>query len=137
MEYLIGVISTLLIISFCMFLFIREPYDVGLFDTVSYRQSHIHELIKDIIPPILPRVPDRQSSNHEKSTNIKVIILDQEAYWVKDNIFYVADLIGDQIDKNSVRTVDTMNMDKVQLDKMFFIMDKLKEDTDDSGNSGK
>lgn len=50
----------------------------------------------------------------------------------------MADFKNNEIDKNSVRTVDTMSMDKVQLDKMFFIIDKLTgRDKNDSGGSGK
>jgi hypothetical protein len=41
------------------------------------------------------------------------------------------------IDKDSAEQVDTISMDKVQLDKMLFIMDKLREGiNDDSRGSG-
>lgn len=60
-----------------------------------------------------------------------------KAYWIKDNAFYEADLDGKNIDKESARIVDTMQMDKVQLDKMLFIMDQLRDGkSDDSGNPG-
>ena len=67
---------------------------------------------------------------HEK-TNIKVIIFDNDAYWIKDNIFYKAPLVNQLIDKDSAEQVDTIHMDKVQLDKMLFIMDKLREGKSD------
>jgi len=68
-----------------------------------------------------------QSKLHHDKTNIKVIIFDNEAYWIKDNIFYKAPLVNELIDKEAANQVDTMGMDKVQLDKMLFIMDKLRE----------
>jgi len=78
-----------------------------------------------------------QSKMHYDKTNVKVIILDNQAYWIKDNIFYKASLDGQSIDKESAEQVDTMHMDKVQLDKMLFIMDKLREGiNDDSRGSG-
>ena len=78
-----------------------------------------------------------QSKMHYDKTNVKVIILDNQAYWIKDNIFYKAPLDGQSIDKESAEQVDTMHMDKVQLDKMLFIMDKLREGiNDDSRGSG-
>ena len=78
-----------------------------------------------------------QSTNHYDRTNVKVIILDNQAYWIKDNIFYKAPLVGQSIDKDLAEEVDTISMDKVQLDKMLFIMDKLREGiTDDSRGSG-
>jgi len=78
-----------------------------------------------------------QSKKHYDKTNVKVIILDNQAYWIKDNIFYKAPINGQSIDKESAEEVDTINMDKVQLDKMLFIMDKLREGiNDDSRGSG-
>lgn len=78
-----------------------------------------------------------QSTKHYDKTNIKVIIVDNNAYWIKDNIFYKAPLVNELIDKDSAEQVDTISMDKVQLDKMLFIMDKLREGiNDDSRGSG-
>jgi hypothetical protein len=78
-----------------------------------------------------------QSKMHYDKTNVKVIILDNQAYWIKDNIFYKAPIDGQSIDKESAEQVDTIHMDKVQLDKMLFIMDKLREGiNDDSRGSG-
>jgi hypothetical protein len=82
-------------------------------------------------------VAKTQSTKHHDKTNVKVIILDNQAYWIKDNIFYSAPLSGQSIDKDMAEEVDTMSMDKVQLDKMLFIMDKLREGiNDDSRGSG-
>lgn len=78
-----------------------------------------------------------QSMKHYDKVNVKVIIVDNIAYWIKDNVFYKAPLINELIDKDSTERVDTMGMDKVQLDKMLFIMDKLREGiSDDNRNSG-
>jgi hypothetical protein len=78
-----------------------------------------------------------QSKLHYDKTNIKVIIFDNDAYWIKDNIFYKAPLVDELIDKEAAEQVDTIHMDKVQLDKMLFIMDKLREGiNDDSRGSG-
>lgn len=77
-----------------------------------------------------------QSKNHYDNTNVKVIILDNQAYWIKNNIFYKAPLVDQVIDKDSAEEVDTISMDRVQLDKMLFIMDKLREGkSDDSRGS--
>ena len=78
-----------------------------------------------------------QSKVHYDKSNIKVILFDNNAYWIKDNIFYKAPLVNELIDKDSAEQVDTIHMDKVQLDKMLFIMDKLREGiNDDSRGSG-
>ena len=77
-----------------------------------------------------------QSTVHYDRNNVRVIILDNNAYWIKDNIFYKAPMVDQFIDKDAAEQVDTIHMDKVQLDKMLFIMDKLREGiNDDSGST--
>jgi hypothetical protein len=78
-----------------------------------------------------------QSKMHYDKTNVKVIILDNQAYWIKDNIFYRAPIDGQSIDKESAEQVDTIHMDKVQLDKMLFIMDKLREGINDDSRGSR
>jgi hypothetical protein len=78
-----------------------------------------------------------QSKKHFDKTNVKVIIVDNQAYWIKDNIFYKAPLVNQLIDKDSAEQVDTTDMNRVQLDQMLFILDKLREGiSDDSRGSG-
>jgi hypothetical protein len=79
---------------------------------------------------------DRQSDKQEERTNIKVVIFDNKAYFVKDGTFYCAEMHGTEIDGANATLVDTMGMDKVQLDKMLFIMDQLRDGKkNDSGDS--
>jgi hypothetical protein len=78
-----------------------------------------------------------QSRLHEEKTNIKVIIMEDQAYWIKDNVFYTANISGGNVDQDTTRVVDTMTMNKVQLDQMMFIIDRLREGIlDDSGGAG-
>lgn len=78
-----------------------------------------------------------QSKLHYDKANIKVIIFDNDAYWIKDNIFYKAPLVDELIDKEAAEQVDTIHMDKVQLDKMLFIMDKLREGINDDSRGSR
>jgi hypothetical protein len=48
-------------------------------------------------------------------------------YWIVNNTFYVADIVDGNVEENTTRLVDTMTMDKVQLDKIMFIVEKLRE----------
>jgi Flp pilus assembly protein TadB len=83
------------------------------------------------------RIIKTQSQNHFKETNINVIIVDNEAFWIKNNIFYKAQMSEEGVDKSTTQEVDTIAMDKVQLDKMLFIMDKLREGIDDDSRSSR
>lgn len=139
MDYLIGSLTTLLIIfAIIRFLSNIKPSKPLKQNKFRYSQSSIHEMIKPLIPQeLLKRTVISQSSKHEEKYNIKVIILENIAYWIKDNRFYMADIEDGIVDKDSTRIVDTMAMDPVELDKMLFIMDKLREGfTNDSGSTG-
>jgi len=107
---------------------------------LRYSQSHIHSLVFPLLPKGVrhKKIKKTQSAIHEAKNNIKVIIMDNSAYWIKDNAFYTADMsIDGTVNKDSTRRVDTDRMSKVQLDKMLFIIDRLREGTlDDSGSAG-
>lgn len=103
-----------------------------------YSQSHIHTLIMPLVPELknYKKKLVTQSSKHEERTNVRVVILDNKAYFVKEGTFYCADMDGQYIDSTSTAVVDTIGMDKVQLDKMLFIMDQLRDGKkNDSGDS--
>jgi len=107
-------------------------------DIPRYSQSHIHMLILPLLPEIrkYKKKMVTQSSKHEERTNVKVVIMDNKAYFIKNGTFYCADMHGTEIDGANATSVDTMAMDKVQLDKMLFIMDQLRDgNKDDSGDS--
>jgi hypothetical protein len=109
-----------------------------------FRQSDNHLVIYSILTSrginIRPEQKNAmtQSKKHESMESIKVIIMDNSAYWIKNNAFYTAEVdeFG-TVDKDTTRVVDTMGMDDVQLDQMLFIIDRLKEETfNDRGGSG-
>lgn len=109
-----------------------------------FRQSDNHLVIYSVLMSrginIKPNIknPMTQSKKHESLESIKVIIMDNNAYWIKNNAFYTAEVdeFG-TVNKDSTRVVDTMGMDDVQLDQMLFIIDRLKEETfNDRGGSG-
>jgi predicted ribosome-associated RNA-binding protein Tma20 len=78
-----------------------------------------------------------QSKIRQEKENVRVIIVENEAYWIKDNGFYTAPMVDNLISKDSAIQVDTSTMDKVQLDKMLFILDKLREGiSNDSRGTG-
>jgi len=137
MDYLIGSLTTFILIYIMSKIMLNNTKSNK--KTFVYRQTHIFELVKPLLPPLSSIKPDRKSQavNHENKTNVRVIIMGNQAFWIKDNMFYMADMDGQHINKESTRRVDTMAMDRVELDKMLFIMDQLRDrNTDDSGSSG-
>jgi hypothetical protein len=139
MEYFLGSLTTLVVIAIVSY--VLKPSDLPRQKPfMRYSQSHIFEIVKPLLPlvSLIDRPPvKRQSTVHEDRTHVRVIILDNHAYWIRDNMFYMADIVQNDIKKETARVVDTIGMDKVQLDKMLFIMDQLREGkTNDSGSSG-
>ena len=64
--------------------------------TVLHRQSNIHEIIKHLIPKNLFEKPQMltQSRKHNQKNMVKVVMFNNMAYWVVENVFYVAETIN-------------------------------------------
>jgi hypothetical protein len=63
----------------------------------------------------------------EKRNEVRVIIIEGEAYWIVDQTLYVANIVDGLVDNDTTKKVDTMAMDTVQLEKTQFIVQKLTE----------
>ena len=80
---------------------------------------------------------ESQSAKHAASTMIKVIVIEEKAYWVKDNIFYFADTSNGDVVGTTAEPVDISAMSKKDIDKMLFILDNLRKGKkDDSSSTG-
>ena len=131
MEFLLGVITTTLVLVLLGIFAVNKKNKREPFFLIRYSQSHIHKILAPILPQvdqIIKSSPkNNQSTKYLKNVNIKVLIVDGKAYWTKNNVFYVSDIIDGQVDKANARVVDTMGMSKVELDKMLFIIDQLRK----------
>lgn len=136
MEYFIAIGLTFL---FSLAIINIVAYKVRKsFTKVIYRQSDTHKLLKDFFArEITNAKKNSQLEKRSSSNSLKVIVIDQKAYWVVNNIFYVADLIDGKPDTENAKPVDTLNMSKHDIDKLLFILDNLKEgETDERGSTG-
>lgn len=141
MQYFIGSVIALLVFAVSLKI-IADMYmkeSVEQLFKIRYSQKHIYTLIRPLLPPMseinkINNTPN-QSKNHRKKTHVRVLIIDEKAYWKKDNVLYVADIYDNDIDRENAVRVDIMGMDKVELDKMLFIVDQLSEGADDDNRS--
>ena len=109
------------------------------FSKTLYRQSDIHRLLKYFfsIPLSSNEKSSSQLTKHKEKSMIKVIVLNDEAYWVSDNTFYVAKAIDGEVQPHTAQPVNTNRLSKPELDKMLFILDSLKNGKkNDSGGTG-
>lgn len=138
MEYLIGSLITIAMLLGLGFLLNRNRPQFRSY--ISYSQSHVHELIRPFLPENeeMVRLKITQATKHFDQTYIRILMVQNKAYWIKNSVLYVADIVNGEINKESAKEVDIISMDKVQLDKMMFIVDKLTEGTtNDYWNTGK
>jgi hypothetical protein len=144
MEYFIGSVLTLATVSVCnILLFKNKNKNKKVSLEVQFRQSRLHELLKPVeairylVEAIGKPPTPTQSRKHQASQHVKVVMSETEAYWVANNIFYVADVKDNLIVQETTREVDTMVMDEVQLKKIIEIVEMLGDINDSSGPRGK
>ena len=136
MEYIIAVGLTLLLSLAIIKVSTRKSME-GL-GKIKYSQSTIFENTRHFMPKNLEEETKiiSQAMQHVERHMIKVIIVDDKAYWVKDNIFYSASIKNGKPDFVNAEQIDTTNMSKNELDKMLEILDNLRRgDTDERGSS--
>lgn len=103
----------------------------------NFSQSRQHELVSDfiLIEPLKPVIT--QSMKHERSQYTRIFFVGEDAYWIEDNRVYTAKFKNGLVDQENKKTVDMTTIDKVELDKMIFVVERLTEGlSDDSRDSG-
>jgi len=106
-------------------------------DKIVYRQSHIHEIIRNIVPKNSinkTKHPSSQSKKHIEKNMIRVIMVEGKAYWVANSVFYVSETVNGDPDLETARPIDTDSMSKDEIDKMLFILDSLRSGVSDEGS---
>lgn len=98
--------------------------------TIMKSQSSIYSITRHFIPkaPKSNEPANSQSRNYVSEKMIRIIAIDDRAYWVKDNKFFSADLIDGKIDHDTTQEVNTISMSQKDVDKMLFILDRLKDE---------
>jgi hypothetical protein len=131
MDFLLGTVTTTLILFIFVVFLINKRNKREPFFLIRYSQSHIHRILSPLLPQVdqISKISNKnsQSNKHIKNTNVRVLIVEGKAYWTKNNVFYVSNIVDGDIDKNNAQVVDTMGMNKVELDKMLFIIDQLRK----------
>ena len=138
MEYLVGAAITMAVYVITQRV-VRNNFQEKNSITVRYSQSHIYEIVKPYLEfsDLVFAPENTQATNYLKQTYMKVMIVKNRAYWIKNNTFFTADVVDGQVQKETAKEVDTMSMDKVELNEMLFIVEKLREESDDNRGSGK
>jgi hypothetical protein len=135
MEFLLGSVITLVTLFVAAKQFAKSKA-VNLKVNVHYSQTRAFELtrplhlLEDMVKLVMTK-PVTQTTKFDDSLHVKVVIADNEAYWISNNTFYVADVRDRMVIQESARAVDTMTMDDVQLKKISEIVEILREEGQD------
>ena len=134
-EYFLGFLVAIVMLVLLRFLIPRIIKNSPT-TKIKYSQTHIHNIIKDNLPDhlFLPMKKPRQTINHEKSIHLKILFFEKEAYWIKENALFIAEQEDGIVKEETAKRVDTIGMNRVQLEKVIYIVDILNEgNQNDSG----
>ena len=141
MQYLIASGLTL-VVSWAILVIIKKRNNKK-YSSLMYRQSDMHRMLKYFFSLNVKEKEGPLSQLHKRleESMLKVLVVGNAAYWVLDNVFYVADAFENQVNPETARPVDIENMSRSEMDKMLFILDSLKDgevenDRSSSGNEG-
>ena len=70
---------------------------------------------------------EEEEVEEDDKVQLSVAIIEDKAYWVIDNTFYVAEVINGEVDRSSSRPVDPFTMSASEIKKMLFILDNIVE----------
>lgn len=107
---------------------------------ISYRQSDVF----NALAPALEHqryfdvaAKDTQATKFADKDKVKVLVYENQAYWIKDNAIFTSELVNGNIDQSNAKKVDTITMDKQELDRISFIVQELTKGTsNDRRNPG-
>ena len=140
MEFILGILFAFATIFFVRKVVLSDSVVSNLaLQKIVYRQTYIYELAAPFLQHYSIKIstPKTQSFEYEAKNKLRIFIADDKAYWIKNNAFYEANFIDGMVDESTTKVVDTMGMNKVELDKMIFIVQQLTEGmTNDGGNTG-
>jgi hypothetical protein len=134
MEYFLGSLVTLIILVVLEKAIRNNPIN---HKPLKHSQSYIHQvfyghlLASQHLPPLETQATKHLLSSHKET---RVVIHDNEAFWILSNTLFTARLNHGEIDRDSTKIVDTMALDKVELNKLMIIVEKLTEGLTENDN---
>jgi hypothetical protein len=122
------IIVFLTLTTFSCILIIRSKRHKNFYSRSVYKQSDMHNMLKYFFEQKtqLNNIKQSQSKKFKNDKEIKAIIIKGKAYWVKDNIFYTAETNNNDIMLETAKPINTDNMSEIEINKMLFILDSLK-----------
>ena len=110
--------SIILFTIFPSFAFLwNQFFDLIYYLKVDELDKAFNSIIKDV----------EEEVEEDTDEYVSVAVVEDKAYWVVNNTFYVAEIVDGEIDKSSSRPVNAFEMSGTDIKKMLFILDNLTE----------
>lgn len=124
----IALIVGLTLAVFSSILIVMNKKEKKSFNKKLYRQTDMHNMLKEFFFKDIfdNNVVSSQSKIWKDNKTTKVVIIDQKAYWVSNNMFYVGDTNNGKVRPETGKPLDTSKMSQKEVKKMLFILDNLK-----------
>jgi hypothetical protein len=139
MDFFLGFLVTMITIFIMARRFSKQSNLVKPI-RIKFSQSSKFEMIRYSYEPFLltfSQEKDTQATLFKRKHTIKILMLDEKAYWIASNGLTMADLNNGEVVLESAKIVDTISMNDVELKKIMFVIDQLTEgNKDDLGNPG-
>ena len=135
MEYIFPILLTL--VCFCSIIVLMKKIESSALRINKYRQSDIRKILKPVLSVSGNNVNKKtQMDKMLEKNSVNVMVVDDQAYWVLNNVFYTAQFANGNFNPEDAQPVDTKSLSKKDVEKMFFILDSLGDgNTNDSGGS--
>ena len=78
-----------------------------------------------------------QATDMFDKQHVRVLILEDQAFWIENNAVYVSTFDNGFVDKENAQKLDTMGMNDVELKKMMTIVEQLTKGLNDEGNGNR
>jgi archaellin len=123
----IALVVGLTLAVFSSILIIIGKKEKKSFSKTLYRQSDMHNMLKEFFFRDIfdNEVASSQSKIWKEKKTTKFLVIDQKAYWVSNNMFYVGDTDNGQVRPETGKPIDISTMSPKEVNKMLFILDNL------------
>ena len=123
----IALVVGLTLAVFSSILIIISKKEKRSFSKTLYRQSDMHNMLKEFFFRDIfdNEVASSQSKIWKEKKTTKFLVIDQKAYWVSNNMFYVCDTDNGQVRPETGKPIDISTMSPKEVNKMLFILDNL------------
>ena len=131
MEYLAGSLFTFLVIYVVGMIFARSSIQPNRIKVMPYTQSSILQTTSryTTLQQSIWMEKNTQSFKFQNENSLRIYVLHNNAYWIADNSVFVATIDPDGNILEDAKPLDIMGMNKVQLDEINFVVEKLTEGT--------